>query len=373
VHKILHVISDTNIGGAGKILLTFLSNFNREEFDISVVLPKDSLLVPEVEKLSIRAIEIEGISDKSLGFSAIRKLKELFEEEKPKIIHTHAALSARIAAKIIKLKVVHTRHSVFDQPMYKKKFPYKTLVGALNNYLSDSIIAVSPAAKFNLVEIGANQKKTIVVYNGIDGLTHLEEHEMHAMRQKFGISEEDFVCSIIARFEKVKGHEYVLKAAQMLQREDPSVKILIAGSGSEEANIRKMAEDLELDNCIFTGFVSDIREILGITHLQLNASYGTEATSIALLEGLSLGIPAAVSDFGGNPYVINDGVNGLLFESKDYVGLSKAILNIKGNPKEYEHFSKRAKEIFEEKFTSSVMADKIEDLYKKLLEEVELR
>ena len=42
---------------------------------------------------------------------------------------------------------------------------------------------------------------------------------------------------------------------------------------------------------------------MSITDVQANASFGTEATSLALLEGMSLGIPAVVSDFGGNPGV----------------------------------------------------------------------
>jgi len=111
-HKILHVISDTNIGGAGKVLLVFLANFNRDEFDVSVVLPRGSLLLPEIQNLGIRTIEFDGIADKSLALGAIRGLKNLYREENPDIIHSHASLSARIAAKRLKIRVVHTRQRV---------------------------------------------------------------------------------------------------------------------------------------------------------------------------------------------------------------------------------------------------------------------
>ena len=372
MHKILNVISDSNIGGAGKLLLTFLTNVNREEFDISVVLPKDSLLVPEIAKIGIRTIEIEGISDKSFGISAVKKLSALYKEEKPHIVHTHAALSARVAAKLNKLKVVHTRHSVHTsqlltkEPTYKKRFPYKHLVGALNNYLSDIIIASSPVARLSMVETGTSKKKTIMVYNGINGLRPLPEKVRRQCREHFGLLDSDFVCAIIGRLEKVKGHEFVLKAAQMLQREDRSIKILIVGTGDEEETLKNLAEELELENCIFTGFVEDVRYITGMIDLNINASH-TEATNLALLEGLSLGIPAVASDCGGNPFVINDGVNGILFERGDYVGLSRAILELRRNPKEMEHLSKRAKEIFDEKFDSNVMTRRVEEIYRQLI------
>ncbi|MCL2170088.1 MAG: glycosyltransferase family 4 protein, partial [Defluviitaleaceae bacterium] len=285
---------------------------------------------------------------------------------------THASMSGRIAAKLSKIKVVHTRHSVYTrqgedlQHGYKKKFPYKQIAGAINNYLSDRVIATSPAAKINLMETGTKQRKTVMIYNAIDPLSEPDKHEKMSYRFKFGVDVTDFVCTMVARFEKVKGHEYVLKAAQMVQKEDPSVKFLFVGTGSEEENLKRMAEMLELENVIFTGFIENVEEVLGISHLQINASF-SEATSLALLEGLSLGIPAVVTDVGGNPFVINDGVNGILFEPKDYAALYKAILQLKQNKGEYDHLSKKAKEIFSDKFTVDVMTGKIQDVYDGLL------
>ena len=42
--KVLNVISDTNIGGAGRCLLNFLKYYDRSRFEVKVVLPHDSLL-----------------------------------------------------------------------------------------------------------------------------------------------------------------------------------------------------------------------------------------------------------------------------------------------------------------------------------------
>ena len=373
MYKILHIISDTNIGGAGKLLLVFLANFDRARFDVSVVLPTGSLLLPEIQRLGVRTIEFDGIADKSLAFGAIKKLASLYKAENPDVIHSHASMSARIAAKLAKIKVVHTRHSVYTrqgdevQHPYKKKFPYKHLAGAVNNYLSDRIIATSPAAKISLMETGTKQRKTVMIYNAIDALPQTNKHEKMSFRFKYGIDSTDFVCVMLARFEKVKGHIYVLKAAQMMQKEDPTVKFVFVGTGSEEAAMKKLAEQLELKNVIFTGFVDKVEEVLGISHVQINAS-SSETTCLALLEGLSLGIPAVATDVGGNPFVVNDGVNGILFEHKDYVALYKAILHLKQKPAEYEHLSKRAKEIFDERFTSEVMTGKMQDVYVDMLE-----
>ena len=372
MYKILHIISDTNIGGAGKLLLVYLANYNREKFDVSVVVPTGSLLLAKIQALGVRTIECDQIADKSLAFKAIKKLVALYKEEAPDIIHSHASLSARIAAKLAKIKVVHTRHSVYTrqsdetQKSYKKKFPYKNIAGAVNNYLSDKIIATSPAAKISLMETGTKQRKTVMIYNAINAIPRLTENQKMTARFKFGIDATDFVCVMLARFEKVKGHLHVLKAAQMMQKEDAQVKFIFVGTGSEEAEMKRLAQQLELENVIFTGFLEDVGEVLNISHVQINAS-SSETTCLAILEGLSLGIPAVATDVGGNPFVVNDGVNGILFDYKDYVALYKAILEIKSNEAVYAQFSKRAREIFEEKFTSEIMTTKMQEVYFEML------
>jgi len=69
--KVIEVSSDTNIGGAGKCLLTLLENFDYNTFDVKVVLPKNSLLKPHIDKMNIPVIEVDGIADKSLDFAAL--------------------------------------------------------------------------------------------------------------------------------------------------------------------------------------------------------------------------------------------------------------------------------------------------------------
>jgi len=104
--------------------------------------------------------------------------------------------------------------------------------------------------------------------------------------------------------------------------------------------------------------------------LQINASVN-EATNLALLEGLSLGVPAIASDRGGNPFVINDGLNGILFEEGDYVALAKGILSLRNNPEELAKLSNKASEIFTERFDSKVMTAKVERIYRDLLSQME--
>lgn len=365
--KVIHVITDTNIGGAGILLLNFLDHHDRHSFDILILLPINSLLKGELTKRKVNFMELEGIAEKSLSLSSVHSLLNIYRKEKPYIVHTHASFSARIAARLYgKCRIVSTRHSIFDVPKYKTVFPVKQMLGLINNTFSDAIIAVSPPVKENIVSTGTSPKKITVIPNGTNQTKELSNDERISIRKKFDLKETDFVCAIIARLEKVKGHEDILKACEMLQKYDPNIKILIAGSGSEESNLKSMAKNLNLTNCIFTGFIKEIYEIENIMDLQLNASYGTETCSLSLLEGMSLGIPAVASDFGGNPFVIEDGVNGLIFPKRNPQKLYETIIELKQNKDRYDKMSVNSRRIYSKKFTATAMSEKMQKIYSKL-------
>ena len=111
--KVLNIISDSNIGGAGKCVLNFLKYYDRKKFAVKVVVPRGSLLKPEIEKLGTKVIEADGITDKSFDLKAVKNLRKIISRSNPDIVHTHGSLSGRIAAKLCGKKIIYTRHSVF--------------------------------------------------------------------------------------------------------------------------------------------------------------------------------------------------------------------------------------------------------------------
>ena len=363
--KILNVITDSNIGGAGRQLLSFLRCCDRDRFDITVALPAGALLTPSLMEIGVRCLEIDGIAEKSFSVPAIWSLRRLFMREKPDIVHAHASMSARIAAKAARCRIVYTRHSVFENRRIKTVFPARQLLGAVNNFFADAVIAVSPAARDILVEAGQAPGKIRVIYNGVEALPAPDPRLKAETRSSYGLKDDDFVCGIFARITPVKGHEYILSAAETLKN-IADVKFVIAGTGESEGDLKKRADAAGIGNVIFTGFLEDAGDLMGAIDVQINASYGTEATSLSLLEGMSMGIPAVVSSFGGNPYVINDGVNGLVFAERDAGALAGAIMKLYNDKALYAEMSVNAERVYRERFTAAEMAKNIGELYMEL-------
>lgn len=367
--KVLNILTDSNIGGAGRCLINYLKYMDRSAFQVSVVLPQGSLLVPEVEALGVPVLQCGGIADKSYSREAVRALKRIIRREQPDIVHTHGSLSGRIAARQAGARVVFTRHSAFPVPAYLKKGPGHWLNGCINSHYADQIIAVSPATAQNLLDSGVPEKKITVMMNGVEPLTPSTPQDQAALRQQLGISEDLFTAGILARLEPYKGHRLLLEAARELKDQGRDFRILIGGSGSAEADILAGIREMGLeDRVLFLGFVTDVAGVLSILDVQLNCSYGTEASSIALIEGMSLGLATVASNYGGNPWQVEDGVSGLLFENLNSHDLAEKLARLMDDPALLADLRRGAKGAYETKFTGKIFAGNIEAVYKKTMD-----
>lgn len=364
--RVLHCISDSNIGGAGRLLLHLLRHFDKDVFDVTVVVPKGSALVPRIEECGIPVIETEHGRDASHDRGGIPELCGIMRRVKPHIVHTHSSLDARIAAWLCGVKCrIYTRHSVFDPPRRLTTFPGKQIAGAVNNTLATRIIAVAQAAADILTATGVREDKITVILNGVEPLTPSTAEESAALRRELGFADTDFVCGISARMEPYKGHSYLVETARAVCAVRPEAKFLVMGTGTTYEETMRLAREAGLDGkMVFTGFVTDVVPYYSIMNLSLNCSWGTEATSLALIEAMSLGLPAVVTSFGGNPGVIEDGVNGFLVPEKDSDAMAEAIVRIMGDPTLYDTLSAGAKTRFGEKFTAQAMTVQLENVYK---------
>lgn len=363
--KVINVISDTNIGGAGKCVLTFLKYYDKSRFKVLVVIPENSLLAPEIEKLGCEYVVAKGIADKSLSKEGISSLKKIFKSFAPDLIHAHGCMSARIAGRLYgKAKIIYTRHSVFEPSPTISKGIGKVINGFVNNITADRIIAVAEAAKDNLTDTGIDEKKIVVIQNGVEPLCQISDEEKKILRSNYNVTDGEFLIGIAARLNEVKGHVYLLEALKMLKDEGFRIKLLIAGTGDYEDTIRQKAKDLDVvHDVIMAGFVSDVTGIMNILDANMNASFGTEATSLALLEGMSLGVPAIVSDFGGNPGVVTHGENGLIFETKNALDLADKLRMYFSDEALRQKLSESSHKVFDEKFRAEINTQKIENVY----------
>ncbi len=363
--RVLNILTDTNIGGAGRLLVNYLRNFDRSVFELAVVLPEGSLLRPCVEEVGVPVLEIRNGKDKSMDFAAMREVQQIIRDWKPDIVHTHSAFYGKLAAYLCGIKSrFYTRHSAFPPSRRLTTFPGRQINGFVNNTLATDIVAVAQAAADNMTDTGVDPKKITVIINGVDEMRRTSEEEREQLRRSLNIPDSTFVCGISARLEPYKGHSYLLETMKTVMKTHPDTVLLVMGEGSCAQELKQQATALGIrDKVRFTGFVDDVAPYYNIMHLNLNCSWGTETSCLALSEGMSLSVPAIVTTYGGNPYMVTEGVNGLLVPEKDSPSMADAILRVMDDPALLAKLSEGARTMYEKKFTAAAMTRQLEKLY----------
>ena len=358
--RVMHVLTDTNIGGAGIWMLNFLKSYNRQNLEVLVVLPPKSALSHRVKETDVELVEVEGISDKSFSPSAIKGLVEVIKEKKPHVIHTHASLSARIAAKICRVPVVHTRHCLEG----KKSFPKNKIYGFINNTLSSHVIGISQAVVQNLIDDGIKKEKLSLVYNGILPLSTYTSDERECIRQSYGIAKDDVAIGLVARLEKVKNPLMFARAAKLVLQKIPKAYFLIVGDGSLKSQVEAEIAPIA-DRVCMTGYLADVEKAYNALDI-LTLTSLSEALSISIIEGQSLAIPVVATDSGGTTELITHGESGFIVPVNDEKALADAIITLIENPGLQKQFGQAGQKIVKDRFTSDKMAKSIEKIYKSL-------
>ena len=366
--KVIHIISDSNIGGAGRCLVNYLRCHDRSRFDVQVILPRSSLLIPEITALQVPYHEVDGIAERSASVKGIFALAAILRAERPRIVHTHGSFSGRVAARLCGAKIVYTRHSAFPVPVRLLKGLMHHLNGWIHGFFADTVIAVSPAARENLIQNGISPKRIRIVGNGVYPLPRASWERSQALREGWQLPEGCFAAGYPARLEDYKGHDLLLQAARLLKDEGRQFRILIAGRGSQEQTLRRRAEEMGLsDRVQFLGFVEDMAGFLSAVDVQLNCSTQSEACSLSIIEGMSLGLPTIASCCSGNPWLVEDGVTGVLYEKDNPAALAKALAALMDDPAAAGAMGEAARAAFDRRFTASVFAAALEQVYDDLL------
>ncbi len=356
--KVCHVLTDTNIGGAGTALVNLLTACDRERFAFSVVLPYGSAAAPLVEKTGADIFFAHGIADRSAAPTAIPALTRIFRRLRPDIVHTHASLSARLAARAAAVPVIiMTRHCADPLPRV-----FSAAGGILLRGCCTRAIAVGDDAADALAACGFPRERIDVILNGTAPLREPTEAELDAAREKLGINKDDFTVGIFARLEKRKAHEVFLEAARLCTEKAPDIRFLVVGDGSRRTELEEMSRRMGLAERVrFCSFCPDIAPLMALCAANVNTSVPGEVSSLAITEGLSLGVPPVVSRCRGSE-LLTDGC-GIVTTPGSAESTADAVMRLYSDRGLQKELSAAARLRYAEHFTACEYAQRTEAVY----------
>lgn len=364
--RVLHIITDTNIGGAGRYLLNLLVQPAFRQMEVLVACP-DGDLGKRLDNTRIKRIPISG-RDVSFSFPLVFELARIMKEEKPDLVHTHSSLSGRIAAKLAKVPVVYTKHNLVRIPspsgrVPPKAGPFERLLNDLGaRLLSDGVIAVSEGVYNELLESGLKKKYVHCVQNGID-LTPYRPLDLLRKREL----QTGLIVGTVARLHRQKALEVLLESAKIVLTSFPQTRFLIAGTGPLEGSIKASIADMKLEPYVkMVGFVEDVPAFLSALDVYaLSSDY--EGLPLAVLEAMAAGLPIVSTAVGGVPEAVIDGHNGFLVPRRDSRLLAQSIVRLGIDPGLAASMGKASRERMETLFDARIMAEKTATVYETAL------
>ncbi len=349
-YKLMHILSDTNFGGAGQYLLHVCQYIDRNIFDVVVILPYNSQLKQHLENVTL--IEVDGIADQSFSIKGYYALKKVISKYQPQIIHCHGSLSGRLAAQRLGTpKIIYTKHTLSQN----NHLWIKEIKRLLNRFLRAEVIAISQAIKDNLLEEGLLEKKIHLIYSGVPLIN--KEKLVFSKPGKTPI-----VVGFVGRLEHIKGpHHFLRVVQQVMENKDESIVFKMAGEGSMKEALLESIREKQLE-VVMVGFVEDINSFYQSCHIIVNTSE-SEALSFSTLEAFSNGKPVIAFDIPGINEVISHQVDGFLIPSLEYETFADAIIKLAKDCALRDLFGVRGKQKVEEKYTVEQMVQQTQNVY----------
>jgi glycosyltransferase involved in cell wall biosynthesis len=357
---VLHLISSLGRGGSERLLVDTVKNLNGASIKIVVVVMNniiDENLKSELTSCCKNVYFLNRIQGKK-SVKYLFNLNKIIKEHKINIIHTHNFGSKcwAILCKIKNpnLKLVHTLHDT-----RLKDFDSMTI---LHNLFINKSIAISNSvynkAKKNCI------KKVEVIYNGID--IKKFQNSSNIKNQKT-----NEIINVGRIVHQKKGQDILIRAIKECVKKGVEVNCSFVGQSdgyctSSYNYLCELVKELKLEEHVtFLGNREDVEDLLHKSKIFVLASR-FEGFGLVVLEAMAAGIPVIASNIEGPAEIIQDNINGLLFEYENYTELAKKIVLLCSNAELYNRLSNNSLE-FVKKYDVSVMSQKYAKLYRNLI------
>ena len=302
----------------------------------------------------------------------VRKLKRVFDRERPHIVHSRnwGAIEAVAAARLAGVRtVVHSEHGL-EVSNYRRQPWRRNLIRRLCFAWADRVFAVSQALRaYYAQQLRIQEDRIGVIPNGVDTERFRPQEDLrHAARQRLGVAPDTLVVGTVGRLDPIKDHRTLFAAVDLLLASGVPAHLVIVGDGPDRKalEVDVQSRNLLAKHTVLVGESSDIVSHLNSFDVFVLPSLA-EGMSNALLEAMSVGLAGVATRVGGNSELVEDGLSGLLFEAGDANTLAAHLQALALNPRYRKDLGGNARRRVKEFFSLHRMLSNYTRLYEDAL------
>lgn len=378
--KVLHVLGDSNYGGAAKSTVRLARLWKSGGWHARI-LTSDPVFQQAATSAEIGYCDLDCIWRKIRPFKDLAGLFRLYRflrSERVTIVHTHttkAGFIGRIAAHLAGVPIIiHTIHGfAFHERSFWGKIAFYTRLERIAARCCHRIITVSRFHRDWALRLRiAEEDKLQAIPNGIPDIQASGGPSRQEIRASLGVSDDEILLFTPGRIAAEKGLEDLLVAVAATDgRLSQRLHVALAGEGPLLPSLKRTADTLGLtDQVQFLGFREDIGALLAAADIVALPSL-REGLSIALLEAMSAGRAIIATSIGSNLEAVGffeeTSPVALLTRVKDRKGLADAIVRLSADERLREELGKRARLRWEQRYTIERAEHSYKETYQELL------
>lgn len=294
---------------------------------------------------------------------------------KPDIVHSQTEftmfIQAKKIAKDLDIPLLHTYHTVYED--YTHYFSLNKKIGKeLAKQFSKQIIkmtdgVVVPTYKiYNLLTEYNIQEDIYVAPTGIN-VQKLSECDDFDIRSGYKIPEDKHIVLFLGRIGKEKNITEILQYLENIDRDD--IVFIIAGAGPFLSELKDICSNSKIrDRLIFTGMIdsSKVGNFYSQADVFVSAST-SETQGLTFIESMACSTPIICRHDDCLDGVLIDGKTGFGYDTEEeFIEYINQILD---NEKLRDEMGKNCKQLVDENYTEDSFAKKIEQIYKKVIED----
>jgi len=376
--RVIHLITKLELGGAQRNTIYTCERMDSARFDVFLMSGEGGVLNPSEEFIGGEEKRFILIKDLVRAINPFRDIKAFkflrneFIRLKPDIVHTHsskAGIIGRFAAKSVGVPVtVHSVHGFAFSPFHSffMRILYK-VIERITSMFTDHYVFVSKADIEVAKELKLLKKASYsLIRSGFDFEKFFKKKKNTVdIKKKYQISDQDFVCGIIAPFKSQKGLFNLIKIASIVLNKEKNVIFFLAGDGKLRDSLENEMGKVGIrDRFIMPGFINDIESVIPAFDIGVSTSLW-EGLPQSLVQLRLMNKTVIVTDISGNNEVVRNGVNGYTVEVGKYNEFAEKIISLKNNKPLLNKLANQREELKE--WDGEVMVKAQEDLYFSLL------